>query len=55
MPNALAVMNLAIYKVILVLEDSEIKIAGNIVFIEQNKQFLTAINCKSFQGITAIV
>lgn len=48
-------VNLAIYKNIVRLEDSELKIAGsltleNMVFIDRNRQVPAVMNNKGFQG-----
>lgn len=60
MPSALTVVNLAISKETVRLEDSKLKIAGaltleKMVFVDNNKQFLAAMEHKGFQGIVADV
>lgn len=53
-------MNYAISKEIVWLEYSELKVVGtltleNILFIEENKQVLLAMNLKVFQDVAATV
>ena len=55
MPDALIVVNLAIYKNTIRLEDSELKIAGtltleNMVFIEENKQVWATVKHNGIVG-----
>lgn len=58
MPDALSFVNWAIFKEIVGLEDSKLKIESicileNRIFIKENKQLLAAMNHKGFQGIVA--
>lgn len=58
MSDALSLVNWTIFKEIVGLKDSELKIESiwileNRIFIKENKQLLAAMNHKGFQGIVA--